>query len=87
MRRVALIAALALLGAPVAAHADVDAWTKEHGRQFEARWHNHAGGAQWQKEMVQFCKEGAMHDHDIGVFDADYTLRAMDRCNGWATTK
>ena len=85
MRRVALIAALALLGAPVAAHADLDAWTKEHGRQFEARWHGHAGGAQWQKEMVQFCKEGEMHQYDIGVDSAKDAIEKIGHCDkyGW----
>jgi hypothetical protein len=62
------------------AHADLDAWTIKHGRQFKARWHGHAGGVQWQKEMVKFCQEGFMHDYDIGTFDA---VSTAERLKNW----
>jgi hypothetical protein len=80
----ATFAALVMIAPVGKAHADLDAWTKEHGRQFEARWHGHAGGKQWQKEMVKFCQEGFMHDYDIGVFDAVSTAERLKDCDGWA---
>lgn len=84
MRRVVLIAALALVASPVVAHADVDAWTKEHSRQFQERWRNDptaGASAQWRAAYCRFCKEGVMHDFEVGVFPRDYTIEAMDRCN------
>jgi|HubBroStandDraft_6_1064221.scaffolds.fasta_scaffold2694002_1 hypothetical protein len=78
-------AALIMIAPIGTAHADVDAWTKEHGRQFEARWRNNpkAGSPQWHAEMRQFCKEGEMHQYDIGVWSAKDAIEAMDRCNSW----
>jgi hypothetical protein len=80
----AAFAALVMIAPIGTAHADIDEWTKEHSRQFEARWHNHAGGAQWREEMRTFCKEGEMHQYDIGVLDMRSAIQNMDgRCNSW----
>jgi hypothetical protein len=87
MRKVVFIAALALFGAPVAAHA-TDEWTKEHGDQFDARWrHDPTAGVspQWQAARRQFCKEGEMHQYDIGVDSGKDAIEKIGHCDkyGW----
>ena len=84
MRRVVLIAALALVASPVVAHADVDAWTKEHSRQFQERWRNDptAGTSLRGAPHTTGSAKSVMHDfEDRRVPALDYTIEAMDRCN------
>jgi hypothetical protein len=41
------------------AHADLDDWTKQHMRQFEAKWGNNP------KEIRESCKERQIHQYDF----------------------
>jgi hypothetical protein len=41
------------------AHADLNDWSKQHTRQFEAKWRNNP------KEIREFCKERQIHQYDL----------------------
>ena len=47
------------------AHADLNDWSKQHTRQFEAKWRNNP------KEIREFCKERQIHQYEFGVLPAD----------------
>jgi hypothetical protein len=86
MRRIILagLTALSFCGAAEA----MDQWTRDHSDRFVERWAhrtgpNGAGGPQWRKEMVQQCKEGEIHQVEIGVDSLNDAVEKFDRCNEW----